>query len=767
MPGKSWKLDTQAGRKLNIMQTHVRPLKFLSLLLLAISFQLTYSISDWPDWRGPARDGISQEKDLPTHWSPAGENLLWKARYGSRSAPVVLGDRLYLQNSVGKGDSLQERVMCFDANSGKVLWEHHFNVYLSDVPPHRVGWAAPVIDPATGNVYAYGVGGTLLSLSPNGKLLWERSLAEDFGLVTTHGGRTVSPIIEGDLVIVSGINSGWGEQARAAHRFMAFDKKIGETIWVSSPGGRPFDTTYSPPIAAEINGMRLIIAGGGDGTVHALKAQSGEPVWKYVISKRGVNTGVVVKGATAIVSHSEENLDTSDMGLIAAIDASARGEIGKDQVKWRVNGFQGGYSSPVIDGDRVYQVDNGSNLYAFDAGSGKELWKQNLGTVQKSSPVLADGKLYVGTESGKFYILKPGPERCEILDHDLLGTEANPEPVIASVAVSNGRVYLASMETLYCIGEKSGGAARGRRTQAPSTRSSNQQMPASETQSGAGSAAGVPAFVQVSPTELVLKPGESVQLRARLFDSLGHVLNSPAGGVVWSLDQLRGTIKDGLFTAASDARPQAGQVKATVGTLSGSARLRVISPLPWSENFDGISDNVVPRQWINATGKFALRDMEGSKVLVKLADNPFTKRGRVFMGPSTWSGYTAEIDVRAAERRRQMGDAGVNAQRYSLILFGNHQRLELESWQPETARTVRVPFPWKADTWYRLKLQVENLPDGKVRARGKAWPAAEKEPAEWLVEKVDPQGNRQGSPGIYADAPFEIFFDNLKVTPNR
>jgi hypothetical protein len=126
-----------------------------------------------------------------------------------------------------------------------------------------------------------------------------------------------------------------------------------------------------------------------------------------------------------------------------------------------------------------------------------------------------------------------------------------------------------------------------------------------------------------------------------------------------------------------------------------------------------------------------------------------------------------EADVRASEKRRQMGDAGVVAQRYSLILFGNHQRIELESWQPETARTVRVPFAWKADAWYHLKLQVENLPDGKTRARGKVWAAGESEPEQWIIERVDPIPNREGSPGIYADAPFEVFFDNIKVTSNK
>jgi outer membrane protein assembly factor BamB len=178
---------------------------------------------DWADWRGPARDGISAEKNLPSKWSPAGEGLAWKAPYGGRSAPIVMNNRVFLQNTAGKGELEQERLMAFDADSGKLLWEHRFNVFLSDVPPHRVGWASPVGDAATGNVYAFGVGGSLLAFTRDGKVIWERSLGEDFGLLTTHGGRTVSPIIDGDLVILSGITFGWGPNARGAHRFMAFD----------------------------------------------------------------------------------------------------------------------------------------------------------------------------------------------------------------------------------------------------------------------------------------------------------------------------------------------------------------------------------------------------------------------------------------------------------------------------------------------------------------------------------------------------------------
>jgi outer membrane protein assembly factor BamB len=423
-------------------------------LLLFASVPGAALAGDWVDWRGPLRDGISPEKNLPVKWSPGGDNLAWKVPYGGRSTPIVMGDKVFLQNPVGKGETLQERVQCFNADTGKLLWEHRFNVYLSDVPPHRVGWASPVGDPSTGNIYVLGVGGTLLSLSNDGKLLWERSLGEDFGLLTTHGGRTVSPIIEDDVVIVSGITFGWGEHSRGAHRFMAFDKKTGLTTWVSSPGGRPYDTTYAPPIVANIGGTRLLIQGASDGSVYALKVGTGELVWKYVVSKRGLNTGIVVRDTTAIITHSEENLDSSEMGLIAAIDATAKGDIGKEQIKWSVKGFQGGFSSPVIDGDRLYQIDNGANLAAFDINTGKQLWLQNLGTIQKASPVLADGKLYVGTENGKFFILKPTATGCEILDQDQLGTETETEAILGSVAVSRGRIFLATEKALYCIGKK-------------------------------------------------------------------------------------------------------------------------------------------------------------------------------------------------------------------------------------------------------------------------------------------------------------------------
>ncbi len=755
------------------------PQRLITLLLLALFFvpaslqaqrgnatKFTPSGSDWPEWRGPARDGVSPEKGLPEKWSPTGENLLWKVPYGGRSAPIVMGNRVFVFNSSGRDETLQERVMALDADTGKVIWEHKFNVYSTDVPPRRVAWSSPAGDPLTGNIYVFGATGTLLALSYDGKPLWERSLTDEFGAWTTHGGRTVSPIIEGELVIVSMPTDGFGDLAQRRHRFYAFDKQTGESIWISTPGGRPYDTVYSTPIVATINGTRLMIAGGCDGAVHALKVNTGEPVWSYLISKRGVNQGIVLKGTTAFISHPEENIDTNEMGLLAAIDATAKGSIGKEQIKWSVRKFQLGPSSPVLDGDRYYQVDAGANVFAFDINNGKELWHQNLGTIQKASLVLADGKLYVGTENGKFFILKPGATGCEILDQDELepgaklsessasdlGEDliASNEQVIASVAVSRGRVYLASTKHIYCIGKKAKSPA----------------LPASKAvaeTADANAANAAVAHVQVIPADLVIKPGAAAKFKVRSFDDHGRFIREETNPT-WSLDGLKGTAQNNQFTPAEAG---AGMVKATVGNVTGVARVRVIPLLPLVEDFEKIAPGKVPAYWLNADGKYVVREMDGGKVLVKNPNPPAFKRTRSPIGPANWSDYTIEADVRATEKRRQMGDAGIVAQRYELVLFGNSQRMELQSWQIEPARTVKAPFKWQADTWYHLKLRVENLPDGKVRARGKAWLAADPEPADWMIERLDPIGNRQGSPGIYADAPFEVFFDNIKITPNK
>ena len=133
--------------------------------------------------------------------------------------------------------------MALDADTGKVVWEYKFNIFQSDVPPHRVGWASPAADPETGNIYALGVGATVIALSKDGKLLWDRSVGEEFAAFTTHGGRTMSPLIDGDLVIVSARDLELGHAGEPRAPFRRASTSAPATSSTSpSPGGRPYDT---------------------------------------------------------------------------------------------------------------------------------------------------------------------------------------------------------------------------------------------------------------------------------------------------------------------------------------------------------------------------------------------------------------------------------------------------------------------------------------------------------------------------------------------
>ena len=259
---------------------------------------------------------------------------------------------------------------------------------------------------------------------------------------------------------------------------------------------------------------------------------------------------------------------------------------------------------------------------------------------------------------------------------------------------------------------------------------------------------------------MVLNPGETVELRARLFDEGGRFLREESAA--WTLDGLEGTIDDGTFTVSGSPAFEAGVIRATVGGLTGESRARVVHPLPYSETFDSYAEGELPPGWVNAqAGRFTVSTLDGNRVFEKPPDNTLFKRARMFFGPTDWSDYTFEADVRAPTRRRQMADVGITAQTYSLVLYGTTQKLKLEPWEPEIERSVTLDYDWEPDTWYRLKLRVQNLPDGQVRAQGKAWPVGEAEPDAWLIDRVDPIGSRQGSPGLFLDAQYGAYLITL------
>ena len=263
--------------------------------------------------------------------------------------------------------------MCFNADTGKLLWEHRYNMFTSDVPPHRLAWASPVVDPSTGNVFAISGNGLTMSLQQRRQAAvgaLARRRVRRCGRRTAGGCRRRSSTA--DKMIVSGLVVRVGtDTRRRAHRFIALDKTNGQTIWVSAPEGRPTDTIYANPYVADVNGVRMFFSGGSDGAMHALKIATGEPVWHWDVSKRGLNTAALMIGSDVIVTHSEENIASSEMGMIAAVPAASKGTLTDKDARWIVRDVQAGYGSPVSDGERIYFVDNGGILFAFDVEDGQ------------------------------------------------------------------------------------------------------------------------------------------------------------------------------------------------------------------------------------------------------------------------------------------------------------------------------------------------------------------------------------------------------------
>ncbi|MCB9851286.1 MAG: PQQ-binding-like beta-propeller repeat protein [Phycisphaerales bacterium] len=429
----------------------------IGTLMLIGAFACSVRANDWPYWRGPEQTGMSREKAPVTDWSPDGKNLLWKNDIAGRSTPIIMNGRLYTIGPVGSGECLQERVVCVDANTGKLIWEHRFNNFHSDVVENRLGWNAVVGDPETGNVYAHTTGGEFVGFDRDGKVLWDRSLTEEFGRITGYGGRLHTPIVDEDRVIVSFLNSGWGKQAKPTHRYLAVNKNTGEVVYWAEPGGAPLDTTYAVPAVAVIDGKRMLIAATADGNVYGMLARTGENVWSYQLSKRGLNSSIVVDGNYAYVCHSEENYGTTKMGAIVCLDASKTGDITESGAVWRHDGYTVGYASPAIANGRLYVVTNDAELICFDAKTGEKHWSYDLGRVGKGSPtVTADGVIYVGEQTGRFHILKDEGDKCTSLSDYEFPTrgDAGVDEFYGSPSIANGRVYFQIRSGIYCLGAK-------------------------------------------------------------------------------------------------------------------------------------------------------------------------------------------------------------------------------------------------------------------------------------------------------------------------
>jgi outer membrane protein assembly factor BamB len=196
-----------------------------------------------------------------------------------------------------------------------------------------------------------------------------------------------------------------------------------------------------------INGQSLMIFGSSDGGVH-FQPQTGQEVWKYYASPRGINTTPLIVGNKVFCGHSEENLDENTQGALFALDATKSGDIGKSGQLWRHNQLSIGKNAPIMVDGKLVAVEETGKLVVIDPENGKEIASKKLGTMMTGSPIYADGKIYVCATNGRWFILKLNGNNIDVV-HQL---RLNNEEVHASPVVSHGRIYLQTMNALYCIG---------------------------------------------------------------------------------------------------------------------------------------------------------------------------------------------------------------------------------------------------------------------------------------------------------------------------
>lgn len=750
----------------------------VSLLLITSVFSsMAYgNVTGWLSWRGEGQSGASAETNLISNVTVGGQGELWTFPMRGRGTPVIADGKLYVWGYRGEDVDLQEVLVCLDPDTATQLWEVTFNDYISDTIYERYSIGSPTVDSETGNIYLMTTNGQFNCISAAGKILWQISMMETYGRLTFPNGRSGSPVIEDNLVIVRGITSNWGAQGPARDRFYAFDKVSGDLVWSSTPGVSPRDSSFSTPVFGWFDGQRVFYCGTGCGNIVCVNVKTGKPIWRYQFLTGGVNSSVVVYNDDILVAiHGKENIDSSQEGRMVALDLNkakgltAPAVLTKDAELWR-HDIAMFTSSPVLAGNKIYQVDKTGVLYCIEVESGKMLWKQKLSNAQlHASPLWSDGKLYVPIKNGIFYILKPTETQAQVLCKVKLEGNA-----LGSPSVYNGKVYVHTTEKLYCFGEKGDnvGLAKAVKRASPAVDST-------------------PVQLQVVPSEILLFPNEKRHFTISALNHHGSKVSGVDSAKVSWMKYIPATAKvkvkmngdfnvAGELIAGSENRPSAGAFKVTHGDLSGTIRGRILPSLPFKQDFESFDLNVnhptevgvkfsyPPLPWIGARFKWEIRQLDGNNVLAKTLDRVLFQRALTFIGKEDMKDYTVEVDIMTDGNRRIMSTAGLVNQRYCVVLDGNRQLIEVNS--NHSILKVSKPFSWKPKIWYHLKMRVDILPDDSAIVRAKAWPKSQAEPTAWTIEVPHKNGNKQGSPGFFGFSPqsqFSVYLDNVQVTNNN
>jgi outer membrane protein assembly factor BamB len=399
------------------------PLRLVvGLLFLLASTAIRGAPVDWPQWRGPGRDGVSTETGLLKQWPAAGPPLAWRVSGAGEgySSFAVSGGRLFTLGA--RQDT--EYVLAFDAASGKKLWEaangRRFTNDRGDGPR-----ATPTVD---GNrVYVFGSSGDLSVLdAASGKVFWKQNLLEKYGGSNIRWGLSESPLVSGDRIVVAPGGRGAG--------IVALRKTDGTLIWKSQSD----EPGYSSAMLHELGGVREVIVFTGQRAL-GLDLNDGRLLWSY---DRVAND--VANVATPLV-HGNRVFLSSDYGTGAALLALTAdgGRIGASEVYFTKE-MRNHHASSVLVGDYVYGFSS-SILTAMQFETGKVAWRDR--SVGKGSLIFADERLYLFSEGGVVGLAEANPERY--VEHGRFRLQTGGLPTWSHPVVSGGKLFIRDQDTLY------------------------------------------------------------------------------------------------------------------------------------------------------------------------------------------------------------------------------------------------------------------------------------------------------------------------------
>jgi len=424
---------------------------FSTFAVLAI---VTYGASgawadNWPSWRGPNHDGISQEKSPPLEWGQT-KNIAWKLALPGMggSTPIIWNDRIFL--TCGRDKDL---VLLCAGTQGKILWESKLGVSARDVV-RREGviqanetCASCSTDGA--HVWALVGSGDLACFDFNGKEIWTCNIQERYGKYNIYHGIHTSPLVFGERVYLGLLHS-------AGHWVVALDKKTGAEVWKidrATDAKKESREAYTSPIIWDTGlDKHLIIHGSDYTTAHRL--EDGGEVWRlalndktpYLAAFRMIATPIATRDLLIIPT--TKNFSQGKGGPTIALKAGATGTLvaGSPFELWRLPVGAPDVSSPLLYDGLLYLCQDNGFLVCADAKTGKEIYQERLPDARyRASPVAADGKIYLTGYQGTVTVVKAGPKFEVLAQNELADT------FTASPAIANGRVYLRGFRALYAI----------------------------------------------------------------------------------------------------------------------------------------------------------------------------------------------------------------------------------------------------------------------------------------------------------------------------